>query len=127
MPTPAELRLRVRHERFEPLDERWVGQVLALTKDLSARAAGLSVRPAPVAAGSKGAGLTEVVLALTSASALTVFKETLRLWLRRDKAREVEISVTDGGHERRLRIRGDKLDNDALDRLLDGVAKQLAS
>lgn len=127
MSTPAsfEIHLQLAHSRLGPDDERWTGQVVEFTRALSAHGSGIAVQPARMVPNTKGFPIGEIVLALTSVGSLKIFLETLRAWLRRDKSRQVEIRMTDGGNERTITINADRLDNAAMEALLEGISKNL--
>lgn len=126
MSTPAsEIHLQLAHSRLSPDDERWTGQVVELARALSAQGSGIRVEPSRTALNTKGFAIGEMILALTSVGSLRVLLETLQAWLRRDKSRQVEIRMTDGGNERTITITADRLDNSAMEALLEGISKNL--
>ncbi|MFF0043336.1 hypothetical protein ACFYRG_45355 [Streptomyces mirabilis] len=126
MGSPFQTKITPRHRRFDQLDERWTSQVLALTRDLTDPESGISLLEQGVSNGVKGGGTFEIILALSSAGSLTALKGALRLWLRRDKDRHIEVRYTDSNGEQTVVIEG-SMDNDAVDRLFEGIAKRLES
>jgi hypothetical protein len=100
-------------DRYDPEDDRWQDQLRSFYAELRAEVGTVERRSVPVA-GTKGSAET-IIVALGSAGTFTAAVEFFRSWLKRDKSRSLEISFTDGDSERKICLRGDALNDSALE------------
>ena len=100
-------------ERYDADDDRWRQQVGDFLADLRHEAVEVERRHRPVP-GTRGA-LSEIVVTLASAGTFTAAFEFFRSWLKRGKGRSLEISFTEGGETRTISLKGDALDDSAME------------
>ena len=118
-----ELRIDPRTDYYAADDERWRAEVSQLLSGLDQQVGGVRRERSPVA-GTKG-GLESVILALGTAGAFTATVEYLRAWLGRDRTRTLEISWTVDGQEQSVSIRGEAIDQSALQQLAGAAAMRI--
>jgi hypothetical protein len=87
----ADLIISASSERYDPADERWLGQVNDLCRELAENVPGFRVDAQPVR-GTRGIAET-LILALASTGALSALERFLRMWLGRDKTRRITLTV----------------------------------
>ena len=110
-------------DRYDPDDDRWRQQVVDFLAELRGEVDGVERRQTPVA-GTKGA-VQEVVVTLASAGTFTAAFEFFRSWLKRDKSRSLEISFTDGGQMRTISLKGDALNDTALETVARAAVERI--
>ena len=110
--------------RYDEDDERWLGQVAHLRRELTDEV-GVGP-PAPGRPGTKGPA-TELVLALGTSGAITAAVELVRLFLARDQTRTVDLVWTDTeGREHRAHASATHASADVLDPFVESVSRQVA-
>lgn len=110
-------------ERYDPDDDRWRDQVNDFYSELDREAGGVDRRREAVE-GTKG-GVETVILALGSAGAFTAAVQFFRSWLGRDRSRSLEVSWTDGESTRTVSVKGEAIDDDALEKIATAAAKRI--
>lgn len=118
-----EFEVEASSARFDPLDDRWLGQVGQLAADLH-REGGTVTRRADPQPGRKG-GLGAIVLSLGSAGAFTAAVEVIKAFVDRDPSRSVRLSWHADGRLESLEVAGRSLDDEMRQRvvrLLDDAA-----
>lgn len=90
-----------------------------LIEDLRSVAGAQVIERAVPVAGAKGAA-GELVIALSSAGAVTGLVQIVKAWLQRDRRRSVTVSVTNSETGRVVQIDGDAVSNDVLVAALNG-------
>lgn len=108
--------------RFDRADSRWLDEVASLHQELR------SVEPTTRTSrhsvpGTKGV-VTDIVVPLVSAGALTGIVEALRIWLSRDDGRTLRLQLDGEGRPVELELTGDALSPEVRDSI---VASMLAS
>jgi hypothetical protein len=110
-PPDGEIFFEATSDVYDPSDERWQTQVDDLRATLEANVGPVSQNVTPVA-GRKG-GISEIVLALGSAGAITAAVEVFKYWLNRDKSRRIRATVTNAkGEKETVEIDGDNVSNE---------------
>lgn len=110
-------------EKYDPEDDRWRQQVTGFYGDLE-REVGPVERVRTPVEGTKG-GAETVILALGSAGAFTAAVQFFRAWLGRDRSRSLEISWSDGKDTRTVAVKGDAIDDSALEEIAKAAAKRI--
>jgi hypothetical protein len=100
-----ELILEPSTDRYDPLDDRWLDQVMELRASLRDEGVQVYRRDEPTA-GQKG-GIETLIMALGSAGVFSVALECLKAWLGRDRTRRVHVVSTAGGEERTFTLTAD--------------------
>lgn len=112
--------------RFDAEDQRWLDQVVALVTDLRKEVGGVAQRRLPQP-DTKGA-VSEVILALSSAGAVTAAVECFRAWLGKDKTRALTVTwPRDDGTEQTVTVTGDGIDQASFQALAEAIARRLGS
>jgi hypothetical protein len=122
-PGEIELTLEPRTDHYDPHDDRWRAEVSDLLSGLDREVGGVRQERSPVT-GAKG-GVEAVIVALGSAGAFTATVEYLRAWLGRDRTRSLEISWSVDGQEQSVSVRGEAIDQSALQQLAGAVATRI--
>lgn len=118
-----ELRIEPTTGRFDPDDDRWRAQVAEMVADLGRDVDGVRREHTPVP-GTKGS-LETLVVALGSAGAFTAAVELFRSWLGRDRSRGLDISWSSDGNTHRVSVRGDAIDETAIQAVAEAAARKL--
>jgi hypothetical protein len=120
-----ELAIEASSERYDELDERWLGQVQDLWSSLRHDVGGVQNVPTPVS-GSKGI-LESLRLIIDSASAVTAAIHLLTGWLERDTSRSLKIAWSAGGRRETLVLKGDALDPTAMRDVASVLIRRLSA
>jgi len=115
-----QISIAPRSERYDPDDDRWRAQVGDMAIGLQQEVGGVR-RRVQAAGGAKG-GPETLVIALGSAGAFTAAVQFLRAWLGRDRTRSLEVSWTVGDEERRISVKGEAIDDEAIATLAAAAA-----
>ena len=109
--------------RYDPDDDRWRQQVGDFLAELRNEVDGVERRLTPVP-GTKGT-VESIILTLGSAGTFTAAFEFFRSWLKRDKSRSLEISFSDGGQTRTISLKGDALNDTALETVARAAVERI--
>ena len=109
-----EIELEPSSTRFDQDDERWLGQVRDLTRELL-RADVLLRRSTPQP-GAKGA-IDQLVLSLGSAGAFTASVELIKAWLGRDRGRKLVVKFFENGRLQAIELNGGAADEHVFERI----------
>ena len=112
-----------RSERYDEDDDRWRTQVDGLYETLRDDVGNLQTHATP-AEGTKGV-LTETILALGSAGVFTASVQCVKAWLDRDKSRSLEVTWLENGEQQTVTLRGEGLDNTAVQSIAAAAAKRI--
>lgn len=119
---PFTIAVDPRNDRYDSEDERWLGQVTGLYRELDTEVDVVREgRPVP---GTKGV-VDHVTIALSSAGAFQAAVMCFRAWLGRDRDRRIHIRWDDGGVERSVMLTGDAVDAETVREIAKAAAGQL--
>jgi hypothetical protein len=121
--TPLVVSLHAHHDSYDDDHPAFRAQVAALETELLHGVDGAR-RTSRSVPGTKGA-VDEVIVALGQAGVLTMTVEMLRVWLRRDRSRSLEIEWTDGEETKRVTVRGEAIDTDVLKPVAEAAAARI--
>lgn len=122
-PSEFELVLEPSSDRYGAEDERWRSQVSDLYVSARQELDGLRRESTPVA-GTKGAA-DAVILALGSAGAFETALGFFRAWLSRDRSRSLTVSWQAGDQRQRVTVKGDDINQPALQALTQAAVARL--
>ena len=122
-PTPLVVSLHAHHDAFDDDHPAFRAQVAQLENEMVREVDEAEVVHHPVP-GTKGT-VAELVVALGQAGVLTATVEMVRLWLRRDRARSLEIEWTEGDETHRVTVRGDAIDTATLRPVAEAAAARI--
>jgi hypothetical protein len=119
---PIRISVDARHSDFDANDDRWASQKAALFADLGRLDAVESIeRVVAPTAGMRG-GIGEVVMTLSSMTgAVAAVVGLVRVWMLRDKARNVKVVVQSG--ERSFVFEGKQVDEAVVRQVVGDLAK----
>jgi hypothetical protein len=109
-----EIELEPGSTRFDPTDERWLGQVRDLTREL--QRADVLLRRSTPQPGAKGA-IDQLVLSLGSAGAFTASVELIKAWLGRDHGRKLVVKFFENGRLEAIELSGGAADEHVFERI----------
>jgi hypothetical protein len=121
--TPLLVSLHAHHDSYDDDHPAFRAQVATLETELLHGVDGAR-RVSRSVPGTKGA-VDELIVALGQAGVLTMTVEMLRVWLRRDRSRSLEIVWTEGGDTQRVTVRGDAIDTDVLKPVAEAAAARI--
>jgi hypothetical protein len=108
---------------FSSIDESWAIQCDDLWREIAATI--LDVRRVDVAeARSKGAGHSWLI-ALGGSGAIYAMVTCFRLWLERDRSRQIELTWRQDGTEGSIVITGNSLSAATVEKLVEAVAHRI--
>ena len=110
-------------DRYDPDDDRWRQQMADFLAELRGEVDSVERRQTPVP-GTKGT-VESIILTLGSAGTFTAAFEFFRTWLKRDKSRSLEISFSDGGQTRTISLKGDALNDTALETVARAAVERI--
>jgi hypothetical protein len=111
-----DFEIEVTSERFDPVDDRWLGQVALLTADLR-REGGVVTRRSVPQPGRKG-DVGSLILALGSAGVFTAVIEAIKAFVARDDGRMVKLSWHQDGRLQSLEVGGRNFDDNVMQRVV---------
>lgn len=106
-----------RSSRFDPDDDRWLSQVRILHQGLAKEAELLTRRPVD-APGTKGGGLPDVAVLLSS-NVLTAVTTAFVAWLSRDRDRSIDLAWNVNGRQGKFTATGKGVDSATLQAALE--------
>jgi hypothetical protein len=121
--TPLVVSLHAHHDSYDDDHPAFRAQVATLETELLHGVDGAQ-RVSRSVPGTKGA-VEEVIVALGQAGVLTMTVEMLRVWLRRDRSRSLEIVWTEGGETQTVTVRGEAIGTDVLKPVAEAAAARI--
>ena len=119
---PLRLTVDARNDQYDPDDDRWLDQAIALYQELRTQ---VDVVPGErTVPGSKGA-IDQLIIALGSAGAFEAVAVCFRSWLARDRDRRIDIEWDEDGVRRSVTLTGDAVDAKTMRDLAIVAAKQV--
>ncbi len=108
-----EISIQPGSRRYEPHDDAWRAQQVALRQALRNADVAEVRREETAAPGQKG-GWEELVVVLASSGSITAALQTVRAWLARDRDRTMNVTFNDGEREVTMTVEGTATSADAV-------------
>lgn len=91
----GEVVVEAKSDHYDPSNQVWRDQVVALRRSLQAADIG-GIRRVERPVEGRKAGIELIVLALGSSGAIKAATDVFRAWLQRDRSRRIRLTVTKG-------------------------------